>query len=421
MLDVADIRVKAGDGGDGAIGFRREKYVPRGGPDGGDGGRGGHVFLVADPGMNTLLAFRYRKALEAGGAGYGRGKNMHGKNGRDLEVRVPVGTVVWRKGNGDKREPVADLVQPGQVVLLARGGDGGRGNARFATSTNQAPRLAEKGEKGEGGAFVLELKLLADVGIIGYPNVGKSSLLAAASAARPKIADYPFTTLEPNLGVVALGWRTMVLADIPGLIEGAHRGKGLGHDFLRHVERTRLLVHLVDGTSPHPARDVRQVNRELALFNDELGRKPQMVAVNKIDLPEVRTRIPRLRAWLVRRQPLLFISAATGEGVGDLMKAAAQYLEGLPKGPPTVGPVPGRVSARPRPRPEPEVTRGDGIFVVRYPPAERLAARVDVRDPVVRGQLWEQFYRMGVVRALERAGATPGATLRLGDVEMEWR
>lgn len=370
--------------------------------------------------MNTLLVFQHKKRFEAGNGGPGRGKRMHGKNGPDIEVCVPVGTVVWRKLSEGERELVADLVQPGQAALLARGGDGGRGNARFATSTNQAPRLAEKGERGEVGAFILELKLLADVGIIGYPNVGKSSLLAAASAARPKVADYPFTTLAPNLGVVTVGWRTMVLADIPGLIEGAHAGKGLGHDFLRHVERTRLLVHLVDGTSKHPARDVRQVNRELALFNEELGRRPQLVAVNKIDLSEVRQRMPRLCAWLARYKPVFFISAATGEGVGDLMKAAAQYLEGLPKAAPAAAPVPRRALVAPRARPELEVRREDGVFIVRYRPAERLAARANLGDRTVQGQLWEQLRRMGIVNALEKAGAGPGATIRLGDVELEW-
>lgn len=420
MLDSVEIYVHAGDGGAGAISLRHEKAVSKGGPDGGDGGRGGHVFLLADPGFNTLGVFQHKRQCEASAGGPGLGRDMHGKNGKDLTINVPVGTVVYRVQPEGELEMLADLAQPGQAVLLARGGDGGRGNAHFSTTRDHVPRIAEAGERGESGTYVLELKLLADVGIIGFPNVGKSSLLAAASAARPKIANYPFTTLEPNLGVANVGWRTLVMADIPGLIEGAHEGKGLGHDFLRHIERTRLLVHIIDGESPHPARDVAAVNREMALFNKELGERRQLVVVNKIDLPHVRERIPRLRGWLRRYQPLFFVSAATHDGVSELITAAARYLDSLPKAPPAALLVRRQTLIPPRTREVPEVVQQDGAFIVRHSRAERLAARSDTHHPQVLGQLWEQFRRMGVVKALERAGATPGAAVRLGEVTLRW-
>ena len=420
MLDNVEIFVHAGDGGDGAISFRHEKHAAKGGPDGGDGGRGGHIFLTADTGPNTLSYFQRKHMFEAEAGGSGSRRNMHGKNGSDLVVTVPVGTIVYRKSPEGAREPVADLDQPGQTILLAKGGDGGRGNAHFSTPTDHVPRIAEPGERGAQFTYALELKLLADVGIIGLPNAGKSSLLAAASAARPRIADYPFTTLEPNLGVARLSWRTLVLADIPGLIEGAHEGKGLGHDFLRHIERTRLLIHVVDGGSAHPARDVATVNREMALFNEELGRRRQITVVNKIDMPHVHQRMSQLRVWLRRYQPVFFISAATHEGVADLMTAAARYLDSLPKPPPAKPLVRRETLLPPRIREVPRVEIIGGEFVVRHSRAERLAARSDTRHPQVLGQLWEQYRRMGVVKALQSAGATPGAAVRLGEVTLRW-
>lgn len=315
MIDTVEIYIKAGDGGDGAVSFRREKYVPRGGPDGGDGGPGGSVFLIANPNLSTLRQFQHQKRFRASRGGNGARNNRHGKKGEDLFIEVPAGTIVYRKNAGEK-ELIADLSQAGQQVLVAQGGRGGKGNARFATSTNQAPRIAQKGESGEEGWLVLDLKLLADVGIIGYPNVGKSTLLAAASAARPEIGSYPFTTTEPNLGVVEVGYRTFVMADIPGLIEGAHEGRGLGHDFLRHIERTKVLVHLLDGESRSPREDWQKVNEELALFNPSLKEKPQIVAVNKIDLPTVKERLPGLKKELeALKTPVFFVSALTGEGV----------------------------------------------------------------------------------------------------------
>ena len=285
-LDTAAIHVTAGDGGNGASSFRREKFVPRGGPDGGDGGRGGSVYLKANPSTSTLLEFSNRRHFKAGRGGNGAGAKKHGKSGQNVTILVPPGTVVAADG-----ELLADLSQPGDSVMVARGGRGGLGNVHFATSTNQAPTVAQKGEPGEGRWITLELKTIADVGLVGFPNVGKSSLLAALTAARPKIGDYPFTTLEPNLGVAERGDFNFVLADIPGLIEGAHRGVGLGHQFLRHVERARVLLHVVDATVSDPVATYEAVREELELYNPALAAKPELVALNKIDRPDVRDRL----------------------------------------------------------------------------------------------------------------------------------
>src|SRR5512135_1129302 len=291
FFDTAQIQVTAGDGGNGAVAFRREKYVPFGGPSGGDGGHGGSVILVVDPRLSTLSAFQHKTKFAARRGDNGRNKDQTGHSGADLRIPIPPGTVVR---DADTGLLVADLTAPGAEVRVARGGRGGRGNARFATSTNQAPRMAENGEPGESRTLMLELKLIADVGIVGLPNAGKSTLLASVSAARPKIADYPFTTLEPYLGVATLDDETtLVLADIPGLIEGASRGAGLGHEFLRHIQRTRVLIHLLDGESADPVADYSQINSELALFDPRLAEKPQIVALNKIDQPAVQDRLPQ--------------------------------------------------------------------------------------------------------------------------------
>lgn len=314
------------------VSFRREKFAPFGGPDGGDGGDGGGVFFVATRGMSTLSHLRARRHYRAQRGGHGKGSNRHGKKGDDLTLQVPLGTLVQRKeDNGQVM--LADLTLAGQRVLVAKGGRGGWGNAHFTTPTNQAPRIALMGKPGEECQLMLDLKLLADAGIIGYPNVGKSTLLSSVSRASPKIADYPFTTTEPVLGVVALGYRSLVLAEIPGLIEGAHQGRGLGHDFLRHIERTRVLIHLLDGSAEDPLSHLKKTNEELRLFNPALGEKPQLVAVNKIDLPAVRTRLPELRRMLSEVEPpVYFISAATGEGIAELMNKTAELLEqGLPQ------------------------------------------------------------------------------------------
>src|SRR5215212_231719 len=321
FVDEAQIHVKAGDGGAGAVSFRREKFIPRGGPDGGDGGQGGSVVLLADPGVSTLRDLRYKKRYAAAPGGAGAKANRHGKSGADLVIRVPVGTLVRRAGEDGAEEIVADLDAPGATAVAAYGGLGGKGNARFASSTNQAPRLAERGQRGQQATLVLDLKLISDVGLVGLPNAGKSTLISAVSAARPKIAAYPFTTLEPVLGVVDVGYESFVMADIPGLIEGAHAGVGLGHDFLRHVERTRLLVHVLDGAAADPIADLDTVNREIALFSEALAQRPQIVAINKIDIPEAQERLPDLQARLAGRGiEALTLSAATGAGVDALVQ-----------------------------------------------------------------------------------------------------
>ena len=331
FVDEVRIRVKAGDGGDGAVAWRREKYVPRGGPAGGDGGDGGDVILELDPQLSTLLDYRYVREHRARSGEHGRGHDQNGQSAEPLVLRVPPGTVAKDAVSG---EVLADLSGPGQRVVVAKGGRGGLGNMNFATSTNQAPRHAEKGTPGEERDLLLELKLLADVGIIGYPNAGKSTLISRISRARPRIADYPFTTLVPNLGVVPWrGERSFVVADIPGLIEGAHAGAGLGHQFLRHVERCRVLVHLIDGASAEPGRspaaDRAAIDRELALYSPELARKSQVVAVTKVDLPEARRAGEAFRRALARRKrpvPVHLVSAVTGEGLDGLLDAVAKVL-----------------------------------------------------------------------------------------------
>ena len=328
LFDEAKIRVKAGDGGNGIVAFRREKFVPRGGPSGGNGGRGGDVVLVADKRLQTLIDFKRRAYFSAERGGHGGGSDRQGANGETLRIAVPVGTVV----RDDEGNLLADLTEPGQELVVAQGGKAGRGNAAFASASNQAPRFAEKGEPGEERWITLELKLIADVGIVGLPNAGKSTLLAAVSAARPKIADYPFTTLEPNLGVAEIDDRVMVLADIPGLIEGAHMGAGLGIKFLRHIERTRVLIHLLNGLSDDPLDDFETINHELYAFDERVARKPQIVALNKMDIPDVRDKWGTIQAAMQERGlPVYAISAATGEGVRDLLRAVAQALATAPE------------------------------------------------------------------------------------------
>ena len=333
FVDEVDIQVNAGDGGRGCLSFRREKYVPRGGPDGGDGGGGGSVYVVAAPTKNTLVDFRYHPEFKARRGQHGQGSNRTGATGSDLEIEVPIGTLVFeRSADGSRIELLADLTQEGQRVLVARGGRGGRGNARFVSSTNRAPRRTEDGQPGEQKLLRLQLKLLADVGLVGFPNAGKSTLISRISAARPKIADYPFTTLAPNLGVVALGDdRSFVVADVPGLIEGAHEGHGLGDRFLRHIERTKVLVHLVDvsgASGRDPIDDFDVICRELALFNPDVAAKPQIVAASKIDAVESSDAAERLERH-VRGLGYRFhrISSVTGEGVPALLEEAWQAIE----------------------------------------------------------------------------------------------
>jgi GTP-binding protein len=333
FVDEVDIHVAAGNGGRGCLAFRREKYVPRGGPSGGDGGHGGSVYVVVSPHTNTLINFRYHPEFSAERGVHGQGSNRTGRAGADLELPVPLGTLVYER-TGDPNEPyrlLADLAEEGARVLVAAGGRGGMGNARFATSTNRAPRKVQPGEPGEEKDLRLELKLLADVGLVGFPNAGKSTLIARVSAARPKIADYPFTTLTPNLGVVSLsGDRSFVVADVPGLIEGAHRGLGLGHQFLRHLERTRVLVHVVDvsgASGREPAADLDTVRQELELFRPELAAKPQIVAANKMDAATDEEPLRELEARAsALGLPLFRISAVTGAGVAPLLEEAWRLL-----------------------------------------------------------------------------------------------
>lgn len=416
FFDEAKIHVEAGAGGDGCVSFRREKYVPLGGPNGGNGGRGGEVYLIADPHLNTLISFKGRRHFKAQRGGHGKGKNMQGQKGEDVYLTVPPGTVVRDAETG---QVLADLTTAGQKALVARGGRGGLGNAAFASSTNQAPRIAERGDAGEARWLILELKLIADVGIAGCPNAGKSTLLAAVSAARPKIADYPFTTLAPNLGVVRVDDRDFVMVDIPGLIEGAHQGVGLGHEFLRHVERTRMLIHLLDGAAEDPLQDLDDINEELRLFNPRLADKPQLVVLNKMDLPQARELWPLIKEEMETRGiPVCSISAATGSGVRQMLFLVLQLLDGLPRE--EVAPEEIAIF-----RP-PEVDEGFTIaveedgFRIAGKRVEQLVARMDWGYEESVRRLHRSLERLGVVKAMEEAGVQKGDTVYIGDSELEW-
>jgi len=418
MFDTVEIVVQAGDGGDGVVSFRREKYVPFGGPDGGDGGDGGDVVIMADASVTDLRTFKKKGRYRAGDGKNGGGQKKHGKRGQELILKVPLGTVISDKGRLGDDAFIADLEHPGEQEVVAKGGKGGLGNTHFVSSTNQAPRIAQAGEVGEEKSIILEMRLIADVGIIGYPNVGKSTLLTAASAANPKIASYPFTTLEPILGVVEVGLRTLVLAEIPGLVDGAHLGRGLGHDFLRHIARTKILIHLIDGSSTSSVEDMTKVNTELGLFDSALARKPQLVVVNKIDLPQVEGRLAEIKgAFSSVGTEVTFISAVTGEGVDSLMDEAMKMLEQVSE---TGEKVPRKVF-RPQPRGEAVSAYQEGdTFVVVSPELERIVARTDMSSPEVRWQLDKQLTRLGVRRALEKAGVKPGDKVRCGNLEWEW-
>ncbi|MCU0483686.1 MAG: GTPase ObgE [Chloroflexi bacterium] len=422
FLDQVKIWIRAGDGGDGAATFRHEAHVPRGGPDGGDGGRGGSVILVVDPGLTTLRDFRYRHHFRAEAGGRGSGARRHGKSGGDLELSVPPGTGVFDDASGAL---VADLVATGQRTAVARGGRGGLGNVHFASSTHQAPRHAQKGEPGEERWLRLELRLIADIGLVGLPNAGKSTLLAALTAARPKIADYPFTTLEPNLGVMELGprdERRPTIADVPGLIEGASSGAGLGHAFLRHVERTRVLVHVIDGTGRDPEWDHRVIRDELRLHDPALLAKPLVVAFNKLDDPAAAGAWPGFAAAR-RAEDLqcIAISAQRGDGLEQLRAALADLLPGLDEmeaEPEPAGVVVHHLDAT-----------GDGFAVAREGEGfrvsgrriERLAAQTDFDNDESATRFQQALVRQGIDPALRRAGINPGDTVRIGRVELEWR
>jgi len=418
MFDKAEIRVRAGDGGNGAIGFRREKYIPFGGPDGGNGGRGGSVIIRADENIDSLRRYRQRRLHRAEKGGNGAGAKKHGKDGVDLIIAVPAGTIVTAEEDGISML-IADLDKAGEEAVVAQGGRGGQGNTHYVSSTNQSPRIAQRGEAGEEKAIRLEMRLIADAGIIGYPNAGKSTLLTAASAARPKIASYPFTTLEPVLGVVEIDLESFVLAEIPGLIEGAHLGRGLGHDFLRHAMRTKILIHLLSGSSDSPVKDLVTLNSELAMFDAELARKQQIVVLNKIDLPEVRERWPAIEAELaaagIRAN---CISAATGQGVPALMKETLKVLKALAGKEVEIKPV---KIFRPQPRASGvKVSRQGEEFVISAPGLERIMGGVGVTPDELRWQLNYLLKKMGVNRILEKAGAKPGDKIRCGNLTWEW-
>ncbi len=420
FFDEARIEVAAGDGGDGCVSFRREKYVPHGGPDGGHGGKGGDVYLRVNEQLNTLVHFANRGHFKAKDGRNGSGKGQRGRSGQDLYIDVPPGTVV---SDGATGQVLGDLTESGQTLLVAQGGRGGRGNQAFKSATRRTPKFAEKGLEGEERTLELELKVIADVGLVGKPNAGKSTLLASVSAARPKIAAYPFTTLQPHLGVVEIDHRSFVVADIPGLIEGAHEGVGLGIDFLRHIERTRLLVHLLDGASKDPLADLEVINEELALYSEKLQRKPQVIVLNKMDLPSAQDRYDRLQAEL--DQEVYAISAITREGVRDLLRLLADRLEALPDE-------------------EVEQTEEEGLFVFRpHKELEKKAFEIikegpaqyriagDEIEELVKITDWSSIYAMerfermmvarGISEAMQEAGVQQGDTVLIGDMELEWQ
>ena len=420
MFDRADIRVKAGDGGSGAVGFRREMYVPFGGPDGGDGGKGGDVTIKADKSTDSLRAFQQRKLYRAENGYSGAGKQKHGKDGKDLILAVPAGTIVTVIEEDGTEILLGDLGNAGEEVIAAEGGKGGWGNVHFKSSTNQAPRIAQRGEAGEEKTLKLEMRLIADVGIIGYPNAGKSTLLAAASAAKPKIASYPFTTLEPVLGVVEIGTDSYVMAEIPGLIEGAHLGKGLGHDFLRHAMRTKILIHLISGTSDTPAEDMIKVNNELAMFDPLLAQKPQIIALNKIDLPEVQEKLGGIKEeFTAAGIKAHYISAATGQGVSGLMAEALNILKAQ-AGEQKRAEAPGKIF-RPQPKEaRVKVVKEGDEYVIYAPGLDRLIAGSGITPGELRWQLNFQLEKLGVNRTLEKAGVKTGDKIRCGDLIWEW-
>ena len=422
MIDQVEVEVQAGDGGAGAVSFRREKFVPRGGPDGGHGGRGGHVIVVANGQINTLRRYRRQRQFRAEGGAPGGTNNRHGRDGSDLVLEVPTGTVVSRIAEGEEAAArVADLAETGQGVVLAEGGHGGRGNASFKSPTNRAPRVAQRGEPGEDVRLLLELRLIADVGLIGLPNAGKSTLLAQLSAARPRVAAYPFTTLEPNLGVVANGWEEFVVADLPGLIEGAADGAGLGHDFLRHITRTRVLVHLIDGAEPDPAAAYEMVRRELGAYSEGLLERPELIVINKLDLAAVAERRAELAtAFATRGVEAAFISAASGEGIEELTQRCAGLLEEAREASAKEAPEP--VVLRPKGdghRFDVARTRG-GTYRIRGRGVERFVRMMDLDDGDARDEVYRWLERRGVAAALRRAGLERGDRVRIGEAEWAW-
>ncbi|MDR3589305.1 MAG: GTPase ObgE [Negativicutes bacterium] len=421
FIDRAKIQVKAGDGGNGMSSFRREKFVPRGGPSGGDGGRGGDTVLVVDPNINTLVDFRFKRKFKAASGDNGQTKDMHGHQGENLYVKVPPGTLVKDEATG---QVLGDLTTAGQELVVAKGGRGGRGNARFVSSVHRAPTFAEQGEPGEERALVLELKVLADIGLVGYPSVGKSSILATVSAAKPEIAAYHFTTLTPVLGVVSLReGQSFVLADIPGLIDGAHEGKGLGHDFLRHIERTRVIIHVLDVSGLEgrdPVEDYHKINDELKLYNERLASRPQIVAANKMDLPQAREHFQQVADYLAKEGREVYpISAATGEGLPQLMERAAQLLAEYKDEP--AEPIDTVVFEA---KPEEEYTIGrdeDGAFMVQGKGIDKLVAMTNFENDEALRRFQLIWRKLGIDISLRERGIKEGDTVRIRGMEFEFK
>ena len=423
FYDYAKIYVKAGKGGDGMVAFRREKYIPAGGPSGGDGGRGGNVVFVADEGLRTLVDFRTQRHYKAEPGTGGKSKNMHGAAGKDLHVRVPAGTVVKRE-NG---EIAGDLVYHRQRLVVAKGGRGGRGNARFVTSVNRTPRVADNGEPGEEGWLTLELKLLADVGLVGFPNVGKSTIISMVSAARPKIADYPFTTIDPNLGLVRIDEEeSFVMADIPGLIEGASDGAGLGHRFLRHVERTKVLIHVLDMSGYEqrdPLEDFDLILRELDKYSPDLSSKPQVIAANKMDLPGSADNLIRLREKLGSRYEIIPVSAATGQGCRELAQAAYILLKEQEAVLAARAPTEDEIKiTRLEADAEPAILakREGDYWTLAGSQAKRQIQRTNFANEDAVNRLLKILRSMDVDDILRKAGALDGDTVMIGPLEFEF-
>ncbi len=421
-MDTARIQVKAGNGGNGCISFRREKFVPRGGPDGGDGGSGGNVILIATLGMSTLIDLHHNPRQVAENGGHGIGKKRDGADGVDCVVKVPAGTIVR---DYNTTETLADLTEPDESVVVARGGIGGKGNARFKSSTFQAPRVAEKGEPGEAREISLEIKLIADIGLVGYPNAGKSTLLARTSAATPKIAAYPFTTLRPNLGVVRINReQNFVLADIPGLIEGAHKGAGLGHQFLRHIERTKMLIHVIDLSATDgrdPLEDYEQLNLELDHYDTLLTKLPQIIALNKIDMPEAEVNLERVQTYFGKRK-VFPISAITGDGLNPLMQQAyrsLQYLETRARKEAETT-ITLEQELPPEPSARFELLETQEGFLVTGAEPRRAVLMTDMENEQAVILLYRKLKNMGVINALARAGAVEGDTVQIDEFEFTY-
>jgi GTP-binding protein len=421
FIDRAKIHVKAGNGGNGMSSFRREKFVPKGGPSGGDGGRGGDAILVVDANLNTLIDFRYKRKFKADGGEHGQSSNCHGRQGGNLYIKVPPGTLVKDEATG---QVLGDLTTAGQELVVARGGRGGRGNARFVSSVHRAPTFAENGEPGEELELMLELKVLADVGLVGYPSVGKSSILATVSAAKPEIAAYHFTTLSPILGVVSLReGHSFVLADIPGLIEGAHEGRGLGHDFLRHIERTKIIIHVIDVSGLEgrdPIEDYHKINAELKLYNERLAARPQIIAANKMDLPDARNNYERLANFANQKGCEIFpISAATGDGLPQMMERAAQLVAEYKDEPEDSADA---VVYEAKPEEEYTVSRDDdGAYVVEGKGIEKLVAMTNFANDEALRRFQLIWRRLGIDIVLRERGITEGDTVRIRGLEFEFK